>query len=152
MSTELETETVRYLRGEVDAVAEKLVDITIRCGTCLKAGQYAPTGVRVTVLSNLGCYYEFFCHSPVCRAYNKAWLDLEPATKLHDAGVPTRVIDVPAEVAEHPHPDAPGLSEDDLHVFLRFLKHIEDVAEGEVDEAGPVHRVPRKNRRAKPQG
>lgn len=124
----MDPDAVRYVHQEVDALAEKIESIRVRCASCSTMAEYAPSGMRLTVLSTIGCYYEFFCST--CRSYNKHPLELDYATALHDCGVLTRVLEVPAELAEHPDPaNVRPLAEADLKSFLKQLDEMENVSE-----------------------
>lgn len=95
--------------------------ITVHCPQCHENGEYAPSGMRVTLLRGLDCYYEFFCYR--CHGYTKTPVDAQLAVVLHDAGVNVRVIEPPAEVRSWPK-DAPKLTEQDL---VRFQGSLEEL-------------------------
>jgi hypothetical protein len=88
---------------------------------------YVPKGAKLTLFTDQRMILNFFCIE--CRAYNSQRIaSVKTAQSMERAGVPTVVVQVPAEISEHPGPSTPAIQ---LHELV-CMEEVSDATFNEI--------------------
>jgi hypothetical protein len=93
--------------------------MVLECDHCEDSGTYLPGAARLTLFTHGRMLLEFFCVH--CREHNGQQLvRVDFAQALTEMGVPTTIVRVPLEVAEHPHDKTPAITKGAVTGFERM--------------------------------